>query len=473
MDLYEVYDIVENIRLNQPELYRFVNGGLRFWKDPKPGEETMLSVKECRCYDYISRVKWHFGFSCKKNLCRGGKSGPANYDILFPSEIREVYKKEKPYSAMCMSCYGIESPTAGTRLHKLTPMYILFEFIIHIFSQKKEGRLSDEEIQILMNRRSAPKVKPKRRGKRRNIKSDEINDIIYLDRTQKQNIFQSELETIKNIIDFYTGVLQQMENDETKNHRDLLVPIEKFIEHNAKYLEVLESTCNTPRVSANKIKEYRYMLQQYMGDWHFGVGTGTGENPYGLQKFWLVKGSCKKLVIVSRHLRPNGHIRAKVYDSDTIENFYDFTRSYIPVSTYLILYGWNSDYTDQIQYGSRLDFDKYYDDFDINPFPVQEVTERLKNWFRGRKEKAKAQKKASDVVTNLSLENNERVQMHINECLFLNYYELLNPAMLIVLLVHFPSKKLYDRKAKGHPGISEGRLPTYNEIFSSIEKKSK
>ena len=78
------------------------------------------------CYEYLSKIKWQSGYTCKK-------CGHAKY-----------YKGVKPYSRRCMRCKYDESPTAGTMFDKCKFSLLIAFHIVFKISTKKKGMSSEE-----------------------------------------------------------------------------------------------------------------------------------------------------------------------------------------------------------------------------------------------------------------------------------------------------------------------------------------
>jgi len=78
------------------------------------------------CMKYLSEIKWHDGFVCKK-------CGHTHY-----------CKGNKEFDRQCTRCNYVESPTAGTLFHKLKFSLLKAFWIIYYMSTSKKGISSTE-----------------------------------------------------------------------------------------------------------------------------------------------------------------------------------------------------------------------------------------------------------------------------------------------------------------------------------------
>ena len=78
------------------------------------------------CYEYLSLVKWEYGFICRKCGCK------------------KYYRGKKPFSRRCLKCKYDESPTANTMFEKLKFSILVAFHIAFKISTKKKGMSSLE-----------------------------------------------------------------------------------------------------------------------------------------------------------------------------------------------------------------------------------------------------------------------------------------------------------------------------------------
>lgn len=78
------------------------------------------------CYEYISLVKWEYGFICRKCGCK------------------KYYRGKKPFSRRCLKCKYDESPTVNTMFEKLKFSILVAFHIAFKISTKKKGMSSLE-----------------------------------------------------------------------------------------------------------------------------------------------------------------------------------------------------------------------------------------------------------------------------------------------------------------------------------------
>lgn len=78
------------------------------------------------CYEYLSLVKWEYGFICRKCGCK------------------KYYRGKKPFSKRCLKCKYDESPTANTMFEKLKFSILVAFHIAFKISTKKKGMSSLE-----------------------------------------------------------------------------------------------------------------------------------------------------------------------------------------------------------------------------------------------------------------------------------------------------------------------------------------
>jgi hypothetical protein len=78
------------------------------------------------CYEYLSLIKWEYGFICRK----------CNYD--------KYYNGKNPFSRRCLRCKYDESPTANTMFNKLKFSILIAFRIAFKISTKKKGMSSLE-----------------------------------------------------------------------------------------------------------------------------------------------------------------------------------------------------------------------------------------------------------------------------------------------------------------------------------------
>jgi len=78
------------------------------------------------CYEYLSSVKWEYGFICRKCGCK------------------KYYRGKKPFSRRCLKCKYDESPTANTMFEKLKFSILVAFHIAFKISTKKKGMSSLE-----------------------------------------------------------------------------------------------------------------------------------------------------------------------------------------------------------------------------------------------------------------------------------------------------------------------------------------
>lgn len=168
-------------------------------------------------------------------------------------------------------------------------------------------------------------------------------------------------------------------------------------------------------IGESAVEEYRYFLQQFIIDWTHGRSFVRA--PYGIIKFEIKRGSCVKTIYVARQLCPNGHIRAKVYDADTDESLLSFLKFAVPKAREVFLYGWDHiDEKIKKRWGVQIGSNELLDSRWLEGHETQ-----LKRWLQG-----------------LDIKDNNRVQLHLNECIFILNYEYLDTALLLTLLVGIP-----------------------------------
>lgn len=78
------------------------------------------------CYEYLSLVKWEYGFICRKCGCK------------------KYYRGKKPFSRRCLKCKYDESPTVNTMFEKLKFSILVAFHIAFKISTKKKGMSSLE-----------------------------------------------------------------------------------------------------------------------------------------------------------------------------------------------------------------------------------------------------------------------------------------------------------------------------------------
>ncbi len=78
------------------------------------------------CYEYLSLVKWEYGFICRKCGCK------------------KYYHGKKPFSRRCLKCKYDESPTVNTMFEKLKFSILVAFHIVFKISTKKKGMSSLE-----------------------------------------------------------------------------------------------------------------------------------------------------------------------------------------------------------------------------------------------------------------------------------------------------------------------------------------
>ena len=128
--------------------------------------------------------------------------------------------------------------------------------------------------------------------------------------------------------------------------------------------------------------------------------------------------------------RTCGHIRAEIYEKDNYESLHHFLQQYLPKDAEILLFEWGKEYPGlQKKYPNLIFNSKYW--FGDKEY-MTEIREKLSQWLKG-----------------LSLINNNRIQLHINECIFICYYEYLTLPMLLYYIVKFNMKvKLKKRKPR-------------------------
>jgi hypothetical protein len=163
------------------------------------------------------------------------------------------------------------------------------------------------------------------------------------------------------------------------------------------------------------IENYRFIIQQYLK--YFLIDGRPSDNAYGFEKFWLERGNSRKLIIVFRQFASYDDVGARVYDTDNSKSLFACANWVQNREANIHFYNWGTKYKVPKHFPNA----QFNDDY-IYGLATNEVVESLKSWMGG-----------------LSLKNDERIQMHLNECVILLYHTPFDVVNLLSLIIGVPA----------------------------------
>lgn len=180
------------------------------------------------------------------------------------------------------------------------------------------------------------------------------------------------------------------------------------------------------RISKSTIEKYRYQIQNYLIDWE----QEYKDLPkiYGIEKF-LVGGEKTKrwIYLLSQFTYPR-QIFAKIYSRDDYISFQNFLpKTFINKSEKIILYDWGEVYPTLKNKKSKLKFSNELLEFrDL----LIDIRDSIIKWLK-----------------EINLSNEERVNGHINECIYVLYQDYFSPIQLLTLIIRNDLQKVGNEDA--------------------------